>query len=80
MGRRDKLFVLNVACVTQEICLAVPKCQMRLMEAPVTSMCVLACEFVAGKGIGSHVPAVDAAMAVIAVMVTVDPVLWGIGA
>ena len=38
------------------------------------------CELVAGKEIGSHVPAVDAAMAVIAVMVTVDPVLWGIGA
>ena len=38
------------------------------------------CELVAGKGIGSHVPAVDAAMAVIAVMVTIGPVLWGIGA
>ena len=38
------------------------------------------CELVAGKGIGSRVPAVDAAMAVLAVMVTIGPVLWGIGA
>ena len=36
-------------------------------------------ELVAGKGIGSHVPAINAAMAVISVVVTVDPVLWGIG-